>query len=73
MGMKELPDDLEAVEVEEIANQGLVRDERIAPLFRRWPKLNRDEMRQLKAMYTERVRIARHLGRLRRRGTTPER
>lgn len=68
--MKELPDDLAAMGLDDLAQQRAVRDERLGPLFRRWPKLSRGEMGQLKALYAERVRIARHLGRLRRRRST---
>jgi hypothetical protein len=58
---------------DELAQQGELRDERIAPLFRRWPALSRVELRQLGALYAERVRIAKYLGRLRhRRASAPK-
>jgi hypothetical protein len=62
VGMKKLPDDLAAVESDELAHQGFLRDERLAPLFRRWPRLTHLEMRQLKTLYAERVRIAKYVG-----------
>jgi hypothetical protein len=62
--MKELPDDLAAVESDELAHQGFLRDELLAPLFRKWPRLTHLEMRQLKALYAERVRIAKYVGKL---------
>ena len=65
--MKDLPDDLAAMETEDLAKQATVRDELLAPLFRRWPRLNRVELRKLKTLYAERVRIARYLGKFRRR------
>ena len=65
--MKELPDDLAAMETDDLTQQVTVRDELLAPLFRRWPRLNRVEMRKLKTLYAERVRIAKYLGKLRRR------
>jgi hypothetical protein len=60
--VKELPEDLAAMEPVELSQQRAIRDELLAPLFRRWPKLSRLEIRQLKEMYSERLRIARHLG-----------
>jgi hypothetical protein len=66
--MKELPDDLAAVPVPELSQQRAIRDERIAPLFRRWPALSRIELSQLRRLYAERLRIARSLGRRRARG-----
>jgi hypothetical protein len=66
--MKELPDDLAAMPVPELSQQRAIRDERIAPLFRRWPSLSRFELSQLRRLYAERLRIARYLGRRRARG-----
>jgi hypothetical protein len=65
--VKELPDDLAAVDALELAQQRELRDERIAPLFRRWPALSRLEAVELARIYGERLRIARYLGRLRSR------
>ena len=64
--MKELPDDLAAVSHAELARQRAIRDAKIAPLFRRWPALNRLELGQLWRT-AERLRIARYLGRRRAR------
>jgi hypothetical protein len=66
--MKELPDDLAAVPVPELSQQRAIRDDKIAPLFRRWPSLSRVELNQLRRLYAERLRIARYLGRRRARG-----
>jgi hypothetical protein len=63
--MKELPGDLKAMEDTELAKQRAIRDDKLAPLFRRWPALSRPELGQLRRMYTERLRIARYLGRRR--------
>ena len=65
--MKELPDELAAVPVTELSHQGAVRDDKIAPLFQRWPALSRSELRQLGQLYAERLRIAKYLGSLQRR------
>jgi len=67
--MKELPDDLAAMGVAELSEQRALRDDKLATLFRRWPALNRLELRQLRTMYAERLRMARYVGRLRARRT----
>jgi len=68
--MRELPEDLAAMPPRELAEQRALRDDRLAPLFRRWPALSRHELGQLRTMYAERLAIARHLGRRRVRGFT---
>jgi hypothetical protein len=65
--MKELPDDLGAMDADELARERAIRDEQLTPLFRRWPRLSRLEIRELRKIYVERLRIARYLGRLRTR------
>jgi hypothetical protein len=65
--VKELPDDLAAMRTVELEQQRAVRDERLVPLFRRWPALSRTELRELRRLYGERLRIAKYVGRLRRR------
>ena len=65
--MKELPDDLAAVGDAELSEQRAIRDDKLAPLFRRWPALSRPELGRLRRMYEERLRIARYLGRRRAR------
>ena len=63
--MKELPDDLAAMPVTELSEQPAIRDERLAPLFQRWPTLSGAELGLLRRMYAERLRIAKYLGRRR--------
>ena len=63
--MKELPDDLTSMGSADLARQREVRDERLTPLFRRWPALSRTELRDLRRIYVERLRIAKYLGRRR--------
>lgn len=65
--MKELPPDLGLLDEKELAVQTGTRDSRLASLFRRWPGLAHDELRELRSLYSERVRLARHIGELRRR------
>ena len=71
--MKALPEDLAAMEVAELSEQRAIRDDTLEPLFQRWPALNRLELRQLRQLYTERLRIARHVGRLRARRASKQR
>jgi hypothetical protein len=66
--MKELPEDLAAMDPDDLIQQGAVRDDLLTPLFRRWPRLDRVEGRRLREIYSERVRIAKYLGRLGRPG-----
>jgi hypothetical protein len=68
--MKELPDDLTAMEDAELSEQRALRDDKLTTLFQRWPTLNRLELNQLREMYIERLRIARYIGRLRARRTS---
>ena len=70
--MNELPDDLAAMGAAELSEQRAIRDDKLATLFRRWPALNRLELRQLRQMYAERLRIARYVGRLRARRASKE-
>jgi hypothetical protein len=65
--MKALPDDLAVMGTAELSEQRALRDDEIAPLFQRWPALNGRELRRLRQMYAERLRIARYVGRLRAR------
>jgi hypothetical protein len=65
--VKELPQDLASMDTAELSLQRDLREDRLAPLFRRWPALDRVEMRRLRELYRETVRIAKHLGQRRRR------
>ena len=61
--MKDLPDDLRSMDAAELTEQRELRDKMTAPLFRRWPALDRMEAIRLKKLYDETLRIAKHLGR----------
>ena len=65
--MKALPDDLAVLGTSELSEQRALRDDELAPLFQRWPALERRELRRLRTLYTERLRIARYVGQLRAR------
>jgi hypothetical protein len=61
--MKQLPQDLGSLDDDQLVLQASARDERLAPLFRRWPRLARAELSELRRLYAERVRLARYIGR----------
>jgi hypothetical protein len=63
--MDELPGNLSALDHEELLEERAARDEKLRPLFRRWPSLSNTEMKELRRVYAERLRIARWLGRRR--------
>jgi hypothetical protein len=60
--MQKLPQNLSTLTLEILREAVKTRDERMSPLFRRWPALNSREIDELKALYGERVRVAKHLG-----------
>ncbi|HET6623953.1 MAG TPA: hypothetical protein VFG70_05435 [Gaiellaceae bacterium] len=62
-----LPDDLSELDTRELTRARVERDDHITSLFRRWPRLSRGELRDLRATYAERVRLARFFGRRQRR------
>jgi hypothetical protein len=63
----ELPEDLSALDPHELTRARVERDDRLTSLFRRWPRLTKSELRELRSTYAERVRLARFFGRRRRR------
>ena len=65
---KHLPSDLTEADAQELREARDECDDRLTTLFRRWPRLGRHEMRELRAVHDERVRIAKYIGSLRRRG-----
>jgi hypothetical protein len=46
----------------ELTLQRELRDDRLAPLMRRWPVLSHIERRTLRQLYRDSVRIAKHHG-----------
>jgi hypothetical protein len=65
--IEKLPEDLSALDHAGLWHARNTRDERLAVLFRRWPSLNKIEMKEIKRLYDERQRLAKYVGRLRRR------
>ena len=59
--------ELATLDDRDLVVQRVARDERIAILFRKWPKLASRELQELRRLYDERLRLARHFGRIRRR------
>ena len=67
-----LPEDLSELGEGTVAKERVARDNRLAALFRRWGNLDRSEMRELRRLHDERMRIARYVGRRRRRRSTEQ-
>lgn len=65
--MKKLPPDLSMLDEDDLVVQRTTRDERLAVLFRKWPRLAREEGHELSRLWAERLRLARFVGRIRRR------
>jgi hypothetical protein len=63
-----LPEDLSKLEPEGVDAARKHHDARADSLFRRWPALTRLEHAELRRMFDERVRLAKHVGWLRSRG-----
>jgi hypothetical protein len=64
--MAALPENLAELEAVELRNAAQARDERIEPLFRRWPRLTRKELAELAQLYRERMRVAKQVAHRRR-------
>jgi hypothetical protein len=65
--MDDLPENLSSLGDEELLRARDARDTKLRPLFRRWPSLSTPEMVELKRVYNERVRLAKWIGRTRRK------
>jgi hypothetical protein len=68
----ELPRDLAGLSTEQLDEAREETDARLTPLFRRWPALGSQDMAELRHLYAERLRLARHLGFLRKHGVRHE-
>ena len=64
--IESLPKNLCALDHEQIRQARECRDERMSRLFRDWPALTKADMRELRALSVERLRLARHVGQVRR-------
>jgi hypothetical protein len=62
-GIEHIPEDLSELEPAALERAADARDERLSPLFRRWPSLSGIELSELKRLYNERLRLAKYLGR----------
>jgi hypothetical protein len=65
--MGDLPENLLSLGDEEPLEARDACDAKLRPLFRRWPSLSRPEAAELKRVYNERVRLAKWIGRTRRK------
>jgi hypothetical protein len=66
--MERLPEDLSDLDANAVRRACDRRDDRLTALFRRWPNLPRRELREIRRVSDERQRLARYLGKLRKRG-----
>lgn len=67
--IEQLPKDLSRLGKDGIRRAIALRDERVSALFGRWPyALSAFELRELRRLHDERQRLARFVGRGRRRG-----
>lgn len=64
--IESLPKNLCALDREQIQQARECRDERMSRLFRDWPALSKADMRELRTLSVERLRLARHVGQVRR-------
>ena len=62
-----LPKDVSVLNREGLRRARDTRDERLTVLFRRWPSLNKIEMKEIRRLHDERQRLARYVGMLRKR------
>ena len=60
--IKSLPANLSTLDREELRDARDHRDARMTILFRGWSSLTKAEMRELRHLSDERVRLARHVG-----------
>jgi hypothetical protein len=65
---KPLPRDPADLDQQKLDEARAETDARLTPLFRRWPALSTREMADLRRLFDERVRLAKRVGSLRRRG-----
>jgi hypothetical protein len=63
--IQRLPDDISELGRDELRKASDARDERLSPLFRRWPALSRVETKEIQLLHDERQRLARRIGLLR--------
>ena len=61
----DLPPNLSTLDLAQLENAKRDRDERMSMLFRGWPAVNDNEMKELRKLSNERQRLARHVGSVR--------
>jgi hypothetical protein len=65
--IKKLPKDVSVLDRAGLRSARDTRDERLSVLFRRWPSLNKIELKEIRRLHDERQRLARYVGMLRQR------
>ena len=65
--IKQLPEDVSVLGREGLRRARDTRDERLSVLFRRWPALNKIELKEIRRLHEERQRLARYVGMQRQR------
>ena len=60
-----LPKNLSELDHDQIQEARQCRDERMTRLFLDWPALSEADMRELRTLSVERLRLARHVGHVR--------
>ena len=60
--IKDLPENLSALDPDQLEQAKRDRDERMSILFGAWPSANDTELRELRKLSNERQRLARHVG-----------
>jgi hypothetical protein len=70
--MSALPQDLSDLRREALDKAREDTDAKLTPLFRRWPNLEKRELVYLRRLHAERIRLAAHMGSLRRHSRQPQ-
>jgi hypothetical protein len=65
--IEKLPENVSALDREDLRRARETRDDRLSILFRRWPSLTKIEMKEIRRLNDERQRLARYVGMLRQR------
>jgi hypothetical protein len=65
--IERLPENVSALDREDLRRARETRDDRLSILFRRWPSLTKIEMKEIRRLNDERQRLARYVGMLRQR------
>lgn len=62
-----LPKNVSALDQERLRRERDTREARLTVLFRRWPLLTKIELKEIRRLHDDRLRLARYVGMLRER------